>query len=487
MTLAELVADLHPLQVEGSLDRPVGRVSQDSREVDEATVFVAIRGARTDGRLLAASLHAAAVVADGPVQTLPGVAFVLVPDAREALAVLAARLAGDPSRQLPIVGVTGTNGKTTVSWMIEAIARAAGRKAGLIGTTGARIDGRDLPNDYTTPPPPALQGLLQQMVQAGCELAAMEVSSIGLSQRRVHAMRFAVAVFTSFSQDHLDVHGSMEAYLAAKLRLFEELLDPAGRALVHGADPVAPAVIAACGGRAVWTYGRGEGFDLCAVEVELKLEGSAARLITPAGEARLSLAIPGAHNIDNALAAVGAALALGIGLDTAVQGLAALSGVPGRMQRVVDPRGERTVIVDYAHSPDALERALATLRALGPRALRVVFGCGGDRDAGKRPLMGEVAARGADLVLLTNDNPRGEDPLAILAAIRAGVPAELADRVQSEPDRAAAIARAVALTGPGEALLIAGKGHERTQTIGANVLPFDDREVAAAALAGAPE
>lgn len=485
MTLATLLTALQPIAVYGDVDRTVTRVAYDSRDVAPDVIFAAIVGARVDRRSLVPGLRVAAVITDGPVQADPDVTVIEVADARLAMAHAAAMLAGHPSHRLPVVGITGTNGKTTVSFMLEAIAAAAGLPIGVIGTTGNRINRTSVPSAFTTPEAPTLQPLLAEMLDAGCAFCAMEVSSIGLSYHRVDATRFAVAVFTSFSQDHLDFHGTMEAYLDAKLRLFEELLAEDGTALVHGPDPVADQVVAAAGSRRVWRYGRGPAFDIGATEVELTLAGATAQVHTPVGKGTLRLPLAGAHNVDNALAALGTALVLGVDLPVALHGLATLPAVPGRLELVPDPAGARTVLVDYAHSPDALERALATLRALGPRRLLVVFGCGGDRDVAKRPQMGRVATAGADRVWITSDNPRSEDPLAIIRDIQQGVPAA-ASHVSIVPGRGPAIAAAIAAAGPGDLVLIAGKGHETTQTIGDSVLPFDDRQVAAAALRALP-
>jgi len=502
MHLADLVAALQPAAVTGALEGEVTRVVHDSRQAGPDAgpdvVFVAIRGAHSDGRRFVPGLRVAAVIADAPVQAEPGVPVIQVTNARRALAQAAALLAGQPSTRLPVIGITGTNGKTTVSFMLEAIAVAAGGTAGVIGTTGHRVAGVGVPTQHTTPEAPTIQALLARMADAGCALAAVEVSSIGLSMHRVDGTRFAAAVFTSFSQDHLDFHGSMEAYLQAKLRLFSELLAPEGTAVIWGPDPVADRVAAAAGARRVWRYGRAEtaeearGLDLVATDVRLGLDGAEAQVRTPMGEGELHLKLAGAHNVDNALGALGAALAVGIPLDRALAGLAGLRAVPGRLEPVPDPAGVRTVLVDYAHTPDALARTLATLRSLGPRRLLLVMGCGGDRDRGKRPAMGQVAVEGADHTWVTSDNPRSEDPAAIIAEILAGVPAALRTRLEGQAqlevqlDRARAITAAVAAAGPGDTLLIAGKGHETTQTIGDQVLPFDDREVAAAALAAHP-
>ena len=485
MLLARLVTALQPAAVTGALEGEVARVVYDSREAGPDDVFVAIRGAHVDGRRFVPGLRVAAVVADGSVQADAGIPVVLVADARLALARAAAELASHPSRRLPVVGITGTNGKTTVSFMLEAIATATGRTAGVIGTTGHRVAGQPVPTHHTTPEAPSIQALLARMADAGCALAAVEVSSIGLDLRRVDATEFAVAVFTSFSQDHLDFHGTMEDYLQAKLRLFSELLAPGGTAVIWGGTPVVDRVSAAAAGHRTWRYGRGgdPALDISATEVRLDMDGAVAHVRTPLGEGTLRLRLTGAHNVDNALGALGAAVALGIPLQAALDGLADLQAVPGRLERIPDPAGARTVLVDYAHTPDALARTLSTLRDLGPRRLLLVFGCGGDRDRGKRPSMGAVAATGADRTWVTSDNPRSEDPAAIIAEILAGVPANRRVTVMDEPDRAAAIEHAIAAAGWGDTVLIAGKGHETTQTIGSLVQPFDDREHAARALA----
>ncbi len=485
MTLDDLVKSLELVGATGSLDRPIERVTHDSRDAGPDDVFVAIRGQKLDGRSFVPGLRVAAVIADAPVEADPGVAILRVPDARKAMARTAAFLAGFPSRDLPVIGITGTNGKTTVTWMLESIARAADRTAGVIGTTGHRIAGQSLPATHTTPEAPVLQDLLARMRDAGCALAAVEISSIGLDQHRVDDIELATGVFTSFSQDHLDFHLTMEAYLAAKLRMFSDLLRPDGTAVVAGADPVAQDIVDAAGRRQVWRYGRKEHFDIAALDVKTDDQGSHCRVITPAGAGRLHLPMPGLYNLDNALGALGAALSVGIPFDAALDGLQTLPAVPGRMERVPDPTGDRVVVVDYAHTPDALARALSAARKLAPGRLHVVFGCGGDRDQAKRPAMGHVASMGADRIWLTSDNPRQEDPDRILAEIQAGTAAAAPGSVDVEVDRRTAITRALQDAEPGDVVLIAGKGHETTQTIGDTVRAFDDRVVAAELLAQA--
>lgn len=492
MTLDQLVKSLDLVGATGKLDRPIERVVHDSRDAGPDDVFVAIRGHRVDGRSFVPGLRVAAVIADAPVEAEPGVSVLRVPDARKAMARAAAFLAGYPSRTLPVVGVTGTNGKTTVTFMLEAIARAAGKPAGVIGTTGHRVAGKPVPATHTTPEAPVLQGLLARMRDEGCALAAMEISSIGLAEHRVDDIDLAVGVFTSFSQDHLDFHHTMEAYLAAKLRMFTDLLKPDGTAVICGTDPVAFDVADAVGSRRTWRYGRDESLsrasmegvllDIVAMDIRYDADGSVSRLLTPMGDGQLRLPMGGAHNIENAMAAIGAALALDIPLDVILGGLAALPPVPGRLERVPDPAGNRIVIVDYAHTPDALAQALTAVRRMGNGALHVVFGCGGDRDQNKRPTMGHVASVGADGIWITSDNPRHEDPASIIAAIRSGIRMQPSGTVVDVVDRKEAIYAAITAAHDGDIVLIAGKGHETTQTIGDQVRAFDDRQVAREAL-----
>lgn len=483
MRLSDLVSQLGPHDVASTGGRAlearaVVAVHHDSRRVGGDDVFVAIPGATVDGRRFVPGLRCAAVLAEAPVDAEPDVAVIQVPDTRLALARAAAALAGHPGRDVPVIGLTGTNGKTTTAFMLEAIARAAGGTAAVIGTTGHRVAGRPVPATHTTPEAPVLQDLLVQARDAGCRLVAMEVSSIGLDLRRVDAIPFAVAGFTSFSQDHLDYHGTMEAYLAAKLRLVEELVVEDGVVVLHDGLPEA-ALTADLGGRRRVLVGASESADLRLLEAVHDLSGAFARFTWRGAEHRLRTPLVGAHNLDNALVALGCALGVGIPMDAALAGLYRLPPIPGRLEPVPNNAGLH-VFVDYAHTPDALSSVLDTLRPLGPGRILTVFGCGGDRDRAKRPLMGAAAEAGSDRVYLTSDNPRTEDPQAILDAIVRGMrgPSVV------EPDRRAAIARALRDAAPGDVVLIAGKGHEATQTIGDRVLPFHDPTVAAELLAG---
>ncbi|MCP4804094.1 MAG: UDP-N-acetylmuramoyl-L-alanyl-D-glutamate--2,6-diaminopimelate ligase [Proteobacteria bacterium] len=467
MLLADLLADVPHRVLTGLTDRPVTSVTQDSRQASAGSVFVAVKGLRVDGHRFVPSVSAEAVVVEDDVGAREGTTVVQVDDTRQALAHLAATLFGHPSREVPVIGVTGTNGKTTTTWMLEAIARAAGRRPGVVGTTGNRVDGRVLETVYTTPEAPEWQALLREMVDAGCGLVAAEVSSIGLAARRVDATHFAVAVYTNLSRDHLDYHGSMEAYAAAKARLFTEFQP--GRAILHAGEP---SIATLAEGTPTWTFGLTEG-DIRPVTLELDTAGSRGIVTTPVGDLNLDIALVGDFNVENALAAAGAALAVGLGLEAVERGLGSLECVPGRLE-AVPTRKPFDVLVDYAHTPDALATVLATLRPLTKGRLICVFGCGGDRDAGKRPEMGRAATEGSDLVVATSDNPRSEDPLAILADVQPGLDA----RAHIEPDRRRAIHQAISLAREGDVVLIAGKGHETTQEIAGTKHAFDDRLVA---------
>lgn len=471
MTLGELLAGtgrpagLARAQLVGTDDVQVTSVVIDSRSVVAGSVFCCVRGASFDGHSFAAdavAAGAAAVVVDHRLDLPAEVPQVIVDDVRAVVGHLAAAATGHPARQLTMVGVTGTNGKTTTTAMIASILRAAGRCVGVIGTlSGVR----------TTPEAPDLQERLASFIAEGIDAVVMEVSSHALSMHRVNGCHFDAVVFTNLSRDHLDLHGTMEQYFAAKARLFDPALadrgvtcvdDPHGRLLLDAspipmegwsATDATDAVISPTGARAVW---RGQ-----AIEVPLG----------------------GGFNLSNAIGAATCAAALGVGTDVIVRGLATLEPVPGRMETVRGGRGV-DVIVDYAHTPDGLAVALDAARPALPGRLAVVFGCGGDRDREKRSDMGRIAAGAADLVVVTSDNPRSEDPQTIIDAILGGVAADYRSHVLCEPDRRRAIEMAVEWARPGDVVLVAGKGHETTQTIGGRVLPFDDRAVAREVLSG---
>jgi len=478
MLLSSLLQSIDPISVNGATDRPIEAVTHDSRAAGPEDLFVAIQGENVDARKFVPDLDIAAVVAEGTVQSQPQVTVIQVRDTRKALAELSATMQQHPGRSIPVVGITGTNGKTTTTWMIEAITDIAGWKTGVIGTTGHRIGAtpiEDHAGKFTTPESPTLQGILAHMRDEGCRSVAMEVSSIGLALRRVDGIPFKVVVFTSFSRDHLDFHNSMEDYLQAKRRLFSELVDPNGTAVLCMDDPAWQQLKPHC--KTVWTTGQTPKADIQAVDINASLKGTEATIHTPAGTGRLRLPMLGVHNLQNALGAVGAGLALGLNLNACLTGLASLPRVPGRLEPIPNDHGIH-VFVDYAHTPDALEQVLKNLRSLCEGQLHVVFGCGGDRDPGKRPEMGKVASEIADSIVVTSDNPRSEPPTQITEQIATGIQGPH----QIIVDRKTAIFEAIRQAKPGDVVLIAGKGHETTQTGADGTIQFDDRTVATLSL-----
>jgi UDP-N-acetylmuramoyl-L-alanyl-D-glutamate--2,6-diaminopimelate ligase len=459
--------------------RAVAGLAVDSRKVEPDDVFFAISGARQDGLAFVAQAvarGAGAIVAERAPPWLPhGVAFVAVADARAALSKAAARLY--PRQPETIVAVTGTSGKTSVADFARQIWTRLGRQAGSLGTLGIVSRPLTVRGSLTTPDPVALHKTLDALAAAGVTHLALEASSHGLDQKRLDGVRLAAGAFTNLSRDHLDYHLTAEAYLAAKLRLFEALLPRGAPAVIDADGPVAGVAIAAARrrGLSLFTTGaKGEAIRLVAAA----REGFATRLEVEHGGRlwRARLPLPGDFQVSNALVAAGLCLATASDPAGVFAALEGLEGAPGRMERVGERRGA-PVFVDYAHKPDALVKALATLRPFVRGRLIVVFGCGGDRDAGKRPEMGEIATRAADVVIVTDDNPRSENPAAIRAAILAGAPGAV-----EIGDRAEAICAAVAMLGEGDALLIAGKGHETGQIVGDRTLPFSDSEAARAAL-----
>jgi UDP-N-acetylmuramoyl-L-alanyl-D-glutamate--2,6-diaminopimelate ligase len=474
--LGALLARLPGARLSGDPETAVAEVTHDSRRVGPGSVFVAIHGLVTDGNQFvehARKRGAAAVVSEQGPRGEGN--WVEVADARTALAVLAAAACGDPAERLSLVGVTGTNGKTTTSYLVDAALRAAGEKVGLLGTVHYRIGDRSAAAARTTPESSDLQALFREMADEGCRRAVLEVSSHALALRRLHGCRFQVAVFTNLTRDHLDFHGDMERYFEAKRRLFTEHLREDGRAIVNADDDRA-ADLVACSRAPVWTFGLERGADIRAVDLQLSLEGSRFRAETPRGPVEVRSSLLGRFNVSNLLGALGAALALDVPREAAAAGMAALPGVPGRLERV-DAGQDFTVIVDYAHTDDALKNLLETVRELRPRRVIAVFGCGGDRDPSKRPLMGAVAARLADVAIVTSDNPRSEPPEAIIEEIRRGMLPGRGAEVLSVVDRREAIARALEMARSGSAVVIAGKGHETSQTLRDRSVPFDDRQV----------
>jgi UDP-N-acetylmuramoyl-L-alanyl-D-glutamate--2,6-diaminopimelate ligase len=461
-------------------------------------VFVALRGQKLDGAAFAAdALAKGAVAVVGEGAPPPGCegAWIAVPDARAALALLAAEYYGHPSERLRLVGITGTNGKTTTSYLVAAIFEAAGVRCGRVGTIGYAIGHEERAAARTTPEAPDLQELLREMADHGCGACAMEVSSHALSLKRVDALRFAAAVFTNLTRDHLDFHGDMESYFAAKRSLFERL-GPDGVAAINLDDPRGASLLTLAP-RTV-TYALHRQADVMPGALAQSLTGLSFDVETSQGTLRIRSPLVGHFNVYNILAA--SAVCLGLDLPGAAieKGVASLDSVPGRFQVVSGPGDDVTVVVDYAHTDDALKHLLETARPLAARRLITVFGCGGDRDRTKRPLMGAVAARLSDVIVITSDNPRSEDPERIIHEVTLGVEpsgdaaagrnGRGAPRRNGGPvcltmvDRRAAIERAVRDAQPGDLVVIAGKGHEKYQEIGGRVLKFDDAEVARDAL-----
>lgn len=493
MTAEDLVAAarerMEIVEQRGDLHVPIAMVTDDSRAVLPGTLFVAVKGERVDGHeFVAKALHggAAAVVAQSSVDT-GAVPLVRVANSRKALGIIGGCFYGDPSSKLMMVGVTGTNGKTTTTYLCKALLEGIGRKVGLIGTVAYQIGEEAIPASHTTPGALTLQSLLARMLKAGLNAVVMEVSSHALALDRTAGCEYDVAVFTNLTQDHLDFHSTMEEYFQAKLRLFTELgrgNKSGQRAVVNMDDPRGPQVRAACR-VPFWGYGMTGTPELKAEGVRLSLAGTSFTAATPAGTFPVESRLVGEHNVYNLLGAIGVALHAGATCDQVREAVTQVGNVPGRFERVSAGQ-DFTVVVDYAHTEDALRRLLAAAHELKTHRIITVFGCGGDRDRGKRPKMGRAAVEYSDVVILTSDNPRTEDPLTILREVEVGVHEALRQRKHVEyhlvADRRDAIAAAIRMAGSGDMVLIAGKGHEDYQIIGTTKIHFDDREVAREAI-----
>jgi UDP-N-acetylmuramoyl-L-alanyl-D-glutamate--2,6-diaminopimelate ligase len=469
----------------GDPSAAIAGIAYDSRAVEPGDVFVALKGQHADGAVYARQAMergAAAIVAETPAPEGVTTPWTTVDNARLALALLASAFYRHPSRDMRVVGITGTNGKTTTAYLLASIFEAAGIRCGILGTVAYRIGDETIEATRTTPEAPDVQRLLRDMVDRGCGACAMEVSSHALSLARVDGMTFAAGVFTNLTRDHLDFHADMEAYFQAKRRLFE-MLPPDAPSLINVDDPRG-AVLVETARRPV-TYAIGRAADITPGPLSFSLEGLTFDVRTPRGTVHVGSKLVGRPNVYNILAAVSAATALGLPFDAIERGVRALDGVPGRFQVVSRAADEVTVVVDYAHTDDALRNLLDTARPLARGRLITVFGCGGDRDRTKRPLMGAVAGRLSDVIVITSDNPRSEDPVRIIEEIRRGITPDTRRAEQRQlaiVDRRAAIAKAIEIARPGDLVLIAGKGHEKTQVIGERVLPFDDVAVAREAL-----
>jgi UDP-N-acetylmuramoyl-L-alanyl-D-glutamate--2,6-diaminopimelate ligase len=483
MKLSELIEGVPVEAARGPMDVEISSVASDSRMAGPGSLFVAIRGLQQDGEgFIDSALQrgSAAIVAQAPPRDVSAT-FIQVRDGRAALALLAANYYGRPAEKLSIVGVTGTSGKTTTARMIESIFEATGRPPGLIGTIEYRAGSERLLADRTTPDSLVLHEWLAKMVAAGVSHAVIEVSSHALALRRTHGIRFAAAVFTNLSRDHFDFHEGFDDYFATKRMLFDQIDRSRRTAVINNDDLWGRKLIDELGSAAL-TFGRAGADVVPESGFEVSINGLKGSLSTPAGPVRIDSPLLGLPNLYNWMAATGAAIAVGIPVDAIERGVLGLRAVRGRFERIESPGGP-TVIVDYAHKPDALEKLLHALREMAPgRKLILVFGCGGDRDHGKRPLMGEIGGRLADFTFVTSDNPRGESPAAIIREIESGVREQDRPRVRALEDRRQAIAAAIAGAGPDDVVVIAGKGHENYQVAGGQILHFDDREEAEAAL-----
>jgi UDP-N-acetylmuramoyl-L-alanyl-D-glutamate--2,6-diaminopimelate ligase len=507
MRLSDLISALPPeshrvVSRSPDSDPSIRGIGYDSRTTGPGEAFFALRGAHADGHdHLAHALERGAAAAF--VETIPddldlgAVPAVVVQDSRRALAPVSAHFFGAPSRELHLIGITGTNGKTSTTYLVESMLAAASRRAGLIGTIEVRYAEMRHASLNTTPESLDLQRTLRAMREAGVDTVVMEVSSHGLELGRVEGCQFSVGAFTNLTQDHLDFHGDMDAYLASKVRLFQRHLVDGAAAVLNVDDAASPCFEAAAqsaGARILRITRRADAeADVRLLEAEVGLEGTRLRVLLPAGELCVDLPLVGDFNVENALVACGIGVAAGLPLDAVAKGIDQCPQVPGRVERVgADLKGAPTVIVDYAHTPDAVDKLLSTLCPLCPGRLVVVFGCGGDRDRAKRPLMAQAVARHADRAVATSDNPRGEDPERILDDLAAGLramrgvePAAL-DAAASGwtriADRREAIARAVDIAKPEDIVVIAGKGHEDYQIVGRERLPFSDTEQALRAL-----
>jgi UDP-N-acetylmuramoyl-L-alanyl-D-glutamate--2,6-diaminopimelate ligase len=510
MKLTQLLGALESCELHGNGGVEISAVTCDSRSVVPGALFFALRGAVVDGhRFIAAAVAAgaAAIVLEDAGSAPVGIPWVRVTDGRSVMARMAAEFYGNPTSTLPLIGITGTNGKTTTTYLIEAILLAAGLPAAVLGTISYRFNDTIITASHTTPESTELQAAFKQLSEAGAKAFVMEVSSHALEQKRVDSCHFDVGIFSNLTRDHLDYHATMESYLQAKLRLFTELLQPTPakprRWAAINMDDEQGVVVAAQAACPVIRYGIDHKGDVQVDDVSLTVDGIRGTLVTPKGSIVFSSPLLGRFNLSNILAAVSAGIALDLPLEAIKTGIERHATVPGRMEKVDNRRGF-TLLVDYAHTGDALENVLTTLRDLQPPGrIITLFGCGGDRDPGKRPIMGRVAAGMSDLAIVTSDNPRTEDPLTIMEQVRAGItPLGIKEFVAEElvetsrrdvstvaekgfvmlENRRKAIRLAVRLAKPGDIVLLAGKGHENYQIIGKTKHHFDDREEAGQAL-----
>ncbi len=474
MNVEQLLKGVEILETTGDLSCEISSIEYDSRRVIPGALFVALPGGNVDGAGYiedAAQRGAVAVLSQTPCELGGNFSWVQVSNARRAMAQIARTFYDHPAQKLSTVGITGTNGKTTVSFMVREIFKAAKKRPGMIGTVRYEIGDRVLPATRTTPEAPDIQNMLAQMKRSDCDSVIMEISSHALDQHRVEGIEFDAAIFTNLTQDHLDYHGTLENYFEVKSRLFSQIR---GQAIVNRDDPWGRRLIDECcqKDRCI-SYGFTEEATVRGFDAQTDANGSRMKVESPWGDIEISLQLIGRFNLSNALAAFAAAASLGVSIEIIAQALNGMENVPGRLE-AIPGRKKKRVYVDYAHTDDALRNVLEALREITPGKLVVVFGCGGNRDIGKRQLMGEVASRLADYSIITNDNPRTEIPEKIAADISVGFDSDR--KYEVVLDRRAAIARGIELIGKKDVLLVAGKGHETTQEFNGTIVPFDDRE-----------
>ena len=476
MLLQDILREVNYFRVEGSLDKQIDGIFYDARQVSGNALFFCIEGFRFDGHQFAgeaAARGAQAVVISKDVPLPEHVTKVYVDDTRLAMALISKTFYGNPLLNIPLIGVTGTNGKTTVTYLVKSILEEAGKKVGLIGTITNMIGNRKIHTERTTPESMDLQRLFSEMKTEGVDSIVMEVSSHSLSLKRVAGCQFEVGVFTNLTQDHLDFHKSIDDYREAKAKLFEQ-----SRQAVINIDDENGRIIMERGAGSAVTYGiRGEA-HIYARDLEITSKGVSFRLFTPYGNCLINLNIPGIFSVYNAMAAAGACSTLGVSLECIKNGLEKVKGVPGRFE-LLNTGTDYSVILDYAHTPDGLENVLKTAQEFTTGRIITVFGCGGDRDPGKRPIMGETAGRYSDLCIITSDNPRNEEPMAIIEQIIPGVKKTVCPYIVIE-DRKEAIAYALKQGKEGDVIILAGKGHENYQILKNNrIIHFDEREIVA--------
>ena len=483
MILEELLKGVSCLHLAGNLNVSVEGLSYDSRKVGKGHLFVAIRGDNFDGNdFIPQAIERGAVAIVSEQKAIPigsKLSWAIVDNARRALAIISGNFYNQPSRRLYLIGVTGTNGKTTVTYLVESVFQQGGRKIGRLGTIDYRVGERLVEAERTTPEAPDINRYMAEMVENDCQACVMEVSSHSLDMERVYGCDFDVAVFTNLTRDHLDFHLSMERYFSSKRKLFEYLENKKEAvAVINLDDHKGKELSRGLKVRSI-TYGWQPSADITVDSYQLSLQGLQATITTPEGKLQVSSPLIGRANLSNILAAVGVGMAAGITPSAISQGIARVSPIPGRFEQVNEGQ-DFTVIVDYAHTDDALRNLLESVREVAKGRVITVFGCGGDRDPSKRPLMGAHAMKLSDIAIVTSDNPRSEDPLQIIREIEVGIES-VGVRKGAHlviPDRKEAIKRAIDEAHPGDMVVIAGKGHERYQIIGNKTIPFDDREVA---------